>query len=473
MAIPYELIVAEDFNIGHGAVTVTMPGGGTASGTKVGSHTWLSTVFNVKNFGAVGDGVTDDTVAIEAAKAAAVAAGGGILFFPDGIYGINYTNSNPTFGLYINSGLQLLGVGADQTIIKNLSATAAGIRTASFSPVLRDFTLDQNGSTGVGLQIGGQYSVTDNVEVKNQGGTNYAIVIDGATLAELRQVRIHTSTYGMSLGPSPTGYVSLRQVSIETSTGIAFNASLCSRLDAYELHLEPSAGVSHGKIMHINNCQHVDFYGFSGEWAATLTDPAYVEIEDSRSVNFWGGRINHTGTASKTVFRVKGTSSQNVNWDGMDLISTKTGMVLFEVNAAGTLSNINQRRIRATLTATAVGVKHTTNVLSASVEDWVDNSAASTFEFSANPFYGRNIAGAITSTWVSPGDILFVNCPGAITGTGATRSLRLNSSAGSSVRFSINIAEFPTYANDAAAVAGGLVAGEVYKTSTGELRITL
>lgn len=43
-------------------------------------------VFNVKAYGAVGDGSTNDNVAVAAATAAAVAAGGGTVFFPIGTY---------------------------------------------------------------------------------------------------------------------------------------------------------------------------------------------------------------------------------------------------------------------------------------------------------------------------------------------------------------------------------------------------
>ncbi len=42
--------------------------------------------YNVKSFGARGDGTTDDTVAIQAAINAVVAAGGGTLYFPVGVY---------------------------------------------------------------------------------------------------------------------------------------------------------------------------------------------------------------------------------------------------------------------------------------------------------------------------------------------------------------------------------------------------
>jgi hypothetical protein len=42
--------------------------------------------YNVKNYGAAGDGATNDTTAIQAAIAAANAAGGGTVFFPAGVY---------------------------------------------------------------------------------------------------------------------------------------------------------------------------------------------------------------------------------------------------------------------------------------------------------------------------------------------------------------------------------------------------
>lgn len=47
--------------------------------------------FNVKNYGAVGDGTTDDTSAINDAIAALVAAGRGVLYFPSGDYKVTST----------------------------------------------------------------------------------------------------------------------------------------------------------------------------------------------------------------------------------------------------------------------------------------------------------------------------------------------------------------------------------------------
>ena len=43
-------------------------------------------IYNVKDFGATGNGVTNDTQAIQAAVDAAHAAGGGSVYIPSGTY---------------------------------------------------------------------------------------------------------------------------------------------------------------------------------------------------------------------------------------------------------------------------------------------------------------------------------------------------------------------------------------------------
>ncbi len=58
---------------------------------------WPQTIFNVKDFGATGDGIADDTAAVQAALAKAEADGGGIVFFPRGRYEIRDTLRMPRF----------------------------------------------------------------------------------------------------------------------------------------------------------------------------------------------------------------------------------------------------------------------------------------------------------------------------------------------------------------------------------------
>src|SRR6266511_3357090 len=70
-------------------------------------------VFNVKDFGATGDGTTNDTPAINDAVVAANAAGGGIVEFPTGTYlagGSIHLLSNVT--LRLDAGSTLLGAAS-------------------------------------------------------------------------------------------------------------------------------------------------------------------------------------------------------------------------------------------------------------------------------------------------------------------------------------------------------------------------
>lgn len=81
-------------------------------------------VFNVKSpaYGAVGDGVTNDQTAIAAALAAAVAVGGGTVYFPKGTYLISTAIE---WAPLVN----ILGAGPGASIIKTSSASNARILT--------------------------------------------------------------------------------------------------------------------------------------------------------------------------------------------------------------------------------------------------------------------------------------------------------------------------------------------------------
>lgn len=75
-----------------GITNITVVGAGT--GTDLGGGAYLLEIdsglpwFNVKDYGATGDGTNDDTAAIALAVAALTAAGGGVLYFPAGAYKI-------------------------------------------------------------------------------------------------------------------------------------------------------------------------------------------------------------------------------------------------------------------------------------------------------------------------------------------------------------------------------------------------
>lgn len=75
-----------------------------------GTYTDYSGVYNVKRFGAVGDGVADDTTSI--VNTISAAHGGGIVLFPPGTYLISNTINVPF------SNISLIGSGAGATTIK-------------------------------------------------------------------------------------------------------------------------------------------------------------------------------------------------------------------------------------------------------------------------------------------------------------------------------------------------------------------
>ena len=104
---------------GNGSVTPSFQGF-VQSGSGAVTRTWqskASDIFSVKDFGAVGDGSTSDTAAIQAAINACGAAGGGTVYFPAGTYalssGISWTYDN----------INLRGVGSGKSGSTTLKIT--------------------------------------------------------------------------------------------------------------------------------------------------------------------------------------------------------------------------------------------------------------------------------------------------------------------------------------------------------------
>jgi hypothetical protein len=96
----------EDGSLGHLAQSASEPPFWTGGGQRC--------VYDVRDFGAIGDGVTDDTTAINNA-AAAVGSGGGIVYLPTGRYLISKV-------IRLQSNTTLLGDGPQASI---LAAAAA------------------------------------------------------------------------------------------------------------------------------------------------------------------------------------------------------------------------------------------------------------------------------------------------------------------------------------------------------------
>jgi Pectate lyase superfamily protein/Right handed beta helix region len=110
MSVSYQRLVLEDMDLGYGTVSVDMPAGGTAIGHQVNRGSFE--FYNVKNYGALGDGSTDDVGAIQRAINDAIAAGGDVVYFPAG----TYRCSGPLNALGA-SNMTFLGEGRHRSVL--------------------------------------------------------------------------------------------------------------------------------------------------------------------------------------------------------------------------------------------------------------------------------------------------------------------------------------------------------------------
>lgn len=151
----------------------------------------LRDTVSVKDFGAVGDGVTDDTAAI----VAAVAAANGTVLFPAGTYRVTST-------ITITKSLQIVGEGRGSTIISHTS--------------------DINVFSFVGFSSGWEIG---NLSIKRVSGTatsGAAINIDTASNGMVDNVYIESTYIGVNVSSSQSVVINKADVWYFKGQGIRF-----------------------------------------------------------------------------------------------------------------------------------------------------------------------------------------------------------------------------------------------------------
>ncbi|MBK5395980.1 right-handed parallel beta-helix repeat-containing protein [Pseudomonas sp. TH39(2020)] len=150
-------------------------------------------IFNVQNFGAKGDGITDDTAAIQSAIDAAAAAGGGQVYMPTGTYIVS-GGEEPSDGcLMLKSNVYLYGDGMGATTVKVADGSdtkITGVIRSAYGEETHDFgvsnlTIDGNRDNTTGKidgwfngyipgEAGYDSNVTlDSVEIKDCSGYGF------------------------------------------------------------------------------------------------------------------------------------------------------------------------------------------------------------------------------------------------------------------------------------------------------------
>lgn len=226
-----------------------------------------ATVFNVRAHGALGDGVTNDYAAIQAAIDAAEENGGGYVYFPAGRYSINST-------LVLNkSSIILCGAGASYnadigtltggTII--LWAGAAGGTVVKFSPVegasnqalkgvgLQRLSIDCAALAGIGLQL-----------LSVQGSYFTDLYIKNPTVVGLDTNVVTTLGEERGVTRSLFARITLRMIDGDGANGIGIR---CDGDSVANTSNNDFVGISmlhrHGIGMKLLNCDGLRFFGLN------------------------------------------------------------------------------------------------------------------------------------------------------------------------------------------------------------------
>lgn len=289
---------------------------GTTSGTAAqGNDTRITgavqkgdLVFNVKDYGALGDGTTDDAPAVQAAITAAGAVKGSV-YAPAGIYVIGTS-------LSISQPLSLVGAGQEATIFKAKTA-------------LNDYVLKFSGGTaGVGI-FGAHFndfSINANQANQTSGGGIYAA---GAVQCAFERLHIY-SIYNVGLN-------------FQAITGGAFG----HHNRVYGCLFDNSNSAGSGQGVNIQSCDEnwfiacdFEFLGGSGSNSIALYDQA--GLQHIISCNFVGGTNNCIGIRVQNAkdTRIIGCTFDGVSGDSVFIAGNKCIVSGNEFSSPGDQGNI-------------------------------------------------------------------------------------------------------------------------------------
>jgi hypothetical protein len=172
----------------HGAGLTLSLAMATAASSPAAAEAAPAKIFRVGDFGAVGDGRTNDTAAFERAVAAATKAGGGIIEIPAGVYSVGeiWVGRNGNGKRPSVSGVHLKGAGMGTTILKQRSARSAmgclnmvDARLCSIRELTIDSSALSEGSNNGGvLLFGCQNCLLENIEVRQSSHRSISIAAD-------------------------------------------------------------------------------------------------------------------------------------------------------------------------------------------------------------------------------------------------------------------------------------------------------
>jgi hypothetical protein len=285
-------------------------------------------MFNVKDYGAVGNGVADDYAACQAAVNAATAAGGGggIVFFPPGTYKLSV-------GLTMGRHVSIRGSGQFTTTLAYSGATGPVIdypdsglpaSDANYSGffTLRDFQVTTGGSLpGLRITKGQEFHLA-NVRIGGEpGATGNGVELLDCFSYTVADLKVRSFPSGTLLKIIPTTV---------NSGGATFNRIT---LSTGLIGLDLGAGGTVG-----------DTYTFIDFGVTNATQRAISMTGSFYNVSFFNTHLELTNNAANTATGIyqSGAGFTNVVFDGLFLWGMQT-----PVNITGTVNGLRIENVYA------------------------------------------------------------------------------------------------------------------------------
>lgn len=280
-------------------------------------------LYNVKAYGAKGDGSTDDTAACQAAIDAAQAAGGGTVYFPVGTYKLVsvplklYSGSTPSIIPYSN--ITILGEGSNSLSGSIITQTSTGIDiiqglndVANGAQALNNIIKNiacvwgtatkTNSGNGIYLKqqsAGGpsfQQWTFENVTVEGcQGSGKYGFNFESLITSTLTDCQAQSCAGGFYLNGTGPGGGNFNSV----NTSVTFNSCYANM----------AANATSG--FRINDSTYISLIGCAVDIGANTSGSSYL-VEGSSGVGFYGCGSELDGTSTLTnMWKIGADSGSN------------------------------------------------------------------------------------------------------------------------------------------------------------------
>jgi hypothetical protein len=289
-----------------------------ANADKLDGHHWseitgssggsgLQSYYNVKDYGAVGNGSTNDTTSVQAAINA-THTNGGIVWFPAGTYLCDALTAYDNTSIY--------GAGLGVSVIKaNSAVSLLSIQNpsvvATHSPLFQDFTLEGNSAGSIGLDLLGIYQLTVQ-RVCIRSFTSIGMKLRGVISSNFYDLEIILNSTGIDADQATLSTSGLIQVNFNHfyNSRISWNTNravfYAGGANVQFSGCDISANGTNG-----NNATYAFYFKPTGDGFGVAITNCWFETN-------WGGKIvwidtpvssGQYSTIESTIFQVSGASN--------------------------------------------------------------------------------------------------------------------------------------------------------------------